>query len=129
MKIICGFSLLSASILGIVPGISPPAIAQCVQADVSVQYNISGSKEPTDRTNDVDFQSHPNCSGNVSVTTGVQGNEGGNGRVTQTRIVRHRFEDNQTTSDRSNNSTIQIQSNPTIDVYNAADNLEVESRK
>jgi hypothetical protein len=124
MKIISGFSLLSAWILTIVSGISHPAIAQCVQADVSVQYNISGSKEPTERNNDVDFQTHPNCSGNVSVTTGVQGNEGGNGRVSQTRIVRHRFENNQGTSDRPDNSTIQIQSNPTIDVYNAADNLD-----
>ncbi|MGF1540807.1 MAG: hypothetical protein ACFCU5_10220 [Pleurocapsa sp.] len=124
MKIGSGFSLLSAWILSTVSGIAHPAIAQCVQADVSVQYNISGSKEPTERSNDVDFQSSPNCSGNVSVTTGVQGNEGGNGRVRQTRIVRHRFENNSNNSDRPGGKTIQIQSNPTIDVYNAADNLD-----
>lgn len=125
MKIEYGFSLLSAwSFLSIVSGIYNPAIAQCVQADVSVQYNISGSKEPTERSNDVDFQSYDNCSGNVSVTTSVQGNVGGNGRVRQTRTVRHRFENDQANSDRPSSSTIQIQSNPTIDVYNAADNLD-----
>ena len=124
MKIGYGFSLLSPWILSIVSGISHPAIAQCVQADVSVQYNISGSKEPTERSNDVDFQSDDNCSGNVSVTTGVQGNEGGNARVRQTRIVRHRFENNSGNSDRPGGKTIQIQSNPTIDVYNAADSLD-----
>ena len=40
---------------------SSSVTAQCIQADVSVQYNISGSQEPTDRTNDVDFQSHGSC--------------------------------------------------------------------
>lgn len=97
------------------------ASAQCVQADVSVQYNISGSHQPTERSNDVDFGSRGNCQGNASVTTGVQGNEGGTGRVTQRRVVRHRF-----TGDgdyNSSGSTIQIKSNPTIDVYNAADRL------
>ena len=59
----------------------PGAMAQCVQADVSVQYNISGSREPTERDNDVDLQSEADCRGNASVTTGVQGNIGGNDRV------------------------------------------------
>ena len=102
--------------------VTPAAFAQCVQADVSVQYNISGSKELTDRTNDVDFQSDGVCHGNASVTTGVQGNIGGNGRVRQTRKVRHRFTSRDTAGDYSGN-TVQIQSNPAIDVYNAAENL------
>ena len=128
MKLIgYGFSLLSVSgFLSLISGLSHPAIAQCVQADVAIQYNISGSKEPTERSNDVDFQTYDNCRGNVSVTTSVQGNEGGNGRVRQTRTVRHRFtnSESESDSDRSGGSTIQIQSNPTIDVYNAADNLD-----
>lgn len=99
------------------------ASAQCVQADVSVQYNISGSKEPTDRTNDVEFATNGACNGNVSVTTGVQGNVGGNGRVRQTRVVRHRAENQGGRNRYSSGSTIQIKSNPAIDVYNAADNL------
>jgi hypothetical protein len=104
--------------------LAPPAVAQCVQADVSVQYNISGSKEPSDRTNDVDFQSNGACRGNVSVTTGVQGNIGGNGKVRQTRIVRHRVDNETGSNNYSDDSTVQIQSNPAIDVYNAADSLD-----
>ena len=100
-----------------------PVTAQCIQADISVQYNISGSQEPTERTNDVDFYSDAACQGNVSVTTGVQGNVGGNRRVQQRRTVRHRFNNNPGATNQVHN-TIQIQSNPAIDVYNAADNLD-----
>lgn len=102
--------------------ITPNAIAQCVQADVSVQYNISGSHQPTERHNQVEMQSPASCQGNVSVTTGVQGNEGGTGKVVQNRVVRHRFEDNPHSS--SGGSTVQIRSNPAIDVYNAAEQLK-----
>jgi|GEM_PF-1426716 len=101
-----------------------PTVAQCVQADVSVQYNISGSKQPTDRTNDVEFESDNTCQGNASITTGVQGNVGGNGRVRQTRVVRHRMQTGDRHRRLTNNSTIQIKSNPAIDVYNPADNLD-----
>lgn len=101
---------------------SDSVMAQCVQADISVQYNISGSKEPTERTNDVDMQSDGACQGNASVTTGVQGNIGGNSRVSQTRKVRHHFNNRDREGGYSEN-TVQIQSNPAIDVYNAADNL------
>ena len=100
--------------------VSLPVLAQCVQADVSVQYNISGSPTPTQRDNDVDLQSHGACKGNASVTTGVQGNEGGTGRVRQSRVVRQRFDNG---GNDSGNGAVQIRSNPTIDVYNAADNL------
>ncbi|MEM6613755.1 MAG: hypothetical protein AAF652_16145 [Cyanobacteria bacterium P01_C01_bin.72] len=99
------------------------ARANCVQADISVQYNISGSREPTERTNDVDLQSDGACRGNVSVTTGVQGNIGGNRRVRQTRRVRQRFA-NSAHDDNYAGKTIQIRSNPAIDVYNPADNLD-----
>ena len=102
--------------------VTPSALAQCVQADISVQYNISGSVEPTERTNDVDFQSDGACQGNVSVTTGVQGNIGGNSRVRQTRKVRHRFTNKDAVGSDLGN-TVQIQANPAIDVYNAVDNL------
>lgn len=101
-----------------------PVMAQCVQADVSVQYNISGSKEPTERANDVEMSSEETCHGNASVTTGVQGNIGGNRRVRQTRVVRHRFENRDNSHRGLGGSTIQIQSNPAIDVYNPADNLD-----
>lgn len=100
-----------------------PATAQCIQADISVQYNISGSRKPTERTNDVQMSSSGACRGNATVTTGVQGNVGGRNNVRQNRVVRHRIV-NQNNSSESAGETIQIQSNPAIDVYNPADNLE-----
>ena len=102
--------------------VASPATANCVQADVSVQYNISGSTEPTERNNDIDLQSEPNCRGNATVTTGVQGNVGGNRRVRQSRKVRHRLNSSDDDSSYSG-KTVQIQSNPAIDVYNPVDNL------
>ncbi|MGD1920139.1 MAG: hypothetical protein ACFCAD_15380 [Pleurocapsa sp.] len=101
-----------------------PAVAQCVQADVSVQYNISGSRDLTERTNDVEMSSDGACRGNASVTSGVQGNIGGNCRVRQNRVVRHRLKNSRDNRGYPGGSTIQIQSNPAIDVYNPADNLD-----
>lgn len=63
-----------------------PAIAQCVQGDASVQYNISGSRQKTQRTNNVKMESDPNCTGNASITRSVQGNIGGTNSVD--KIVR-----------------------------------------
>jgi len=115
-------SLLSfSSFLMVASSVTNSATAQCVQADVGIQYNISGSKKPTERTNDVDMQSNGDCRGNASVTTGVQGNVGGNGSVRQERKVRHRFEGGNTDD---GGSTVQIRANPQIDVYNPADNLK-----
>lgn len=104
--------------------VSPsPAHAQCVQADVSVQYNISGSRQPTDRENDVVMESDRGCTGNTSVTTGVQGNVGGDRPVVQRRRVRQRQEGGS-----GSGSTVQIESNVGIDVYNPADNFQYRDR-
>jgi hypothetical protein len=112
-------------LLSLASSFAPTAVAQCVQADIAVQYNISGSKEPTERTNDVDFASEGACQGNASITTSVQGNEGGRGKVRQTRTVRHQFNNQDRPQEQnSGGSTVQIKSNPAIDVYNAADNLD-----
>jgi hypothetical protein len=90
--------------------------AQCVQADIAVQYNISGSKQPTQRSNDVDMQSRGGCTGSSSVHDTVQGNEGGTGRVIQNRRSTHIMNGGS-----GNGYTVPIKSNPTVDVYNAAD--------
>jgi hypothetical protein len=116
------FGLTFVGIGSIFSVFTDSAVAQCVQADVSVQYNISGSHEPTERFNDVDMQSNGSCQGNASVTTGVQGNEGGTGRVRQERVVRHQFQGEDNDSG-FGGSTVQIRSNPAIDVYNPADRL------
>jgi hypothetical protein len=117
-------SLISCSILlNFTPFFTNSARGQCVQADISVQYNISGSQQPTERTNNVEFDSSETCTGNVSVTTGVQGNEGGTGSVRQTRNVRHHQEGNTNNNTGVNGPTIEVQTNPGIDVYNPADKL------
>ena len=70
-------AMLALSSLGIGTGARVgPLRASCVQADVSVQYSISGSKKPTRRSNDVQMEKDPKCSGNTSLTTGVQGHVG-----------------------------------------------------
>jgi hypothetical protein len=114
--------LAASSFLTVGSFVSDSAVAQCVQADVSVQYNISGSKEPTDRSNDVAMDSDPSCRGNASVTRGVQGNIGGDGPVRQHRTVRHRQQSSSNSDSEGNGgSTVQIRSNPGIDVYNPAE--------
>ncbi len=96
------------------------ANAQCVQADVSLQYNISGSREPTERSNNVVMESEPGCTGNTSITTGVQGNIGGTNRVEQHRQVRHVQKGSRGNPTGVNGSTVQIRSNVGVDVYNPA---------
>lgn len=122
------FSLLAvgllscSSFLGL--ALTKSVSAQCVQADVSFQYNISGSRQPTERTNDVNFESNKRCSGNANVTTNVQGNEGGTGKVRQNRTVTNRIEPGNPSGTGINGNTVQIRVNPTVDVYNPVDNLK-----
>lgn len=98
------------------PGMIRSANAQCIQADVSLQTSISGSKQPTKRSNDVIMNSEPGCRGNASVTTGVQSNIGGTSPVEQHRRVRQIQRGSQGQG-YSSNSTVQIRSNVGIDVY------------
>lgn len=100
-----------------------PAVAQCVQADVAVQYNISGSKKPTKRNNDVVLESEPGCTGNSSVTSSVQGNVGGNDTVEQNRRVRQRQSNSNSKPNPTgvNGSTVQVQTEIQVDVYNPAE--------
>lgn len=115
-------SLFSVSSFLALSSVLPKAAtAQCVQADVSVQYNISGSKQPTRRSNDVVMESDDACRGNASVTTGVQGNIGGDEPVEQHRQVYHRQTGGNGNGTRSNGTTVQTIINAPIDVYNAAD--------
>jgi hypothetical protein len=105
------------------PGFIKSATAQCVQGDVSLQYNISGSKQPTKRTNDVEMQSNPGCTGNSSVTTGVQGHIGPN-PVEQHRSVRQVQQGGRTNPTGINGSTVQIRSNVQTDIDNPVDRFK-----
>ncbi len=102
--------------------------AQCVQGDVSVQYSISGSQKPTQRTNDVTMESEPGCRGNSSVTTGVQGHIGPNS-AEQDRRVRHRQRGSNKNPKGINGSTVQIRSNVEVDVDNPVDRFLNNSNK
>ncbi len=93
--------------------------AQCVQADASVQYNISSSRKPTQRTNDVTMESDSNCRGNSSVTRGVQGHIGPN-EIEQNRRVYHSQQGNDKSPEIPNGRTVQIRSNVQVDLDNPA---------
>lgn len=122
------FSLLAVACLSISTiftvgsSVNNTASAQCVQTVVGVQANISGSRQPTERSNDVQMTSQGPCTGNAQVTTGVQLNEGGSGRVIQRRTVRQQMNGGSDNGTGVDGSTVQIQVTPGIDVYNPADN-------
>ena len=117
------FSLLScSSFLFLAPNFTKKASAQCVQADVSIQSNLSGRGQ-TERSNDVVLESDGPCTGNVSVTRGVQINVGGNGRVVQQRQVRQSFQGGSGNGTGVDGTTIQQEVNVEIDVYNPVDNF------
>ncbi len=106
--------------------VADSAFAGCVMADVGIQYNISGSKKPTKRTNDVAFESDAPCMGNTSVTTGIQGNVGGTEPVEQHRRVRHRMSGGGKNYPLQG-PTVAIPVEVQIDVYNAAERLKYSS--
>lgn len=108
------------AIIGAGSAFAPSASAQCVMADVSIQYNINGSRRPAEQTNNVTQESSGSCRGNTAVTTSVQGNVGGRGRVTQRRESRQRF---QGSNDGRGGKTVKVPVSVQVDVYNAADNF------
>lgn len=104
------------------------AKAQCVQGDVSVQYSISGSQKPTQRTNDVTMESDSNCRGNSSVTTGVQGHIGPNA-TEQNRRVNNIQQGHNKHPQIPNGRTVQIRSNVQVDVDNPVDRFPHHPQK
>lgn len=119
---VLGLSLVSG--LGIVNVSHQPVLAQCLQADVSLQYNISGSRKPANQTNDVVMEGEDGCVGNTSVTTGVQGNVGGSGPVEQHRQVRHKQTNGPGGGSPFGSKPVQIKNNVQVDIYNPADDPE-----
>jgi hypothetical protein len=98
---------------------SSPSVAQCVQADMGVQMDVSAGK--ADQTYDRNMRQEGPCAGNASITTGVQVNTTGSGRHQQKRQV------NQTMTGGSGNGTgingpvIQHGVNIQVDLDNPAD--------
>jgi hypothetical protein len=111
-----GLGLFSLTVLG-----TFPAIAQCVQGDASVQYNISESQQKTQQTNNVKTESDPNFTGNTSIPRSFQENIGGTNSVEQNREVEQIQRDNQRNSSGMSGSTVKVRSQPTVDIRNSAD--------
>jgi hypothetical protein len=121
---IFSLSLLSLSAtLTLASSLTPPASAQCVMADVSVQAAIRGSKKPAQQTNEVDMQSKGACVGNTSVHTGTQLYVGGGDTVIQRRNSRHRLESVSPPVTGIAGPTVKIPVNVQVDVYNPAERL------
>ncbi len=94
-----------------------PSVSQCVQADVSVQYSIRSSKQPTERSNDVTMKPDPECSGNASITTGIQGYRGDQENLRQQRRIRQVQQGGQSNRSGIEGNTVQIRSNVQKDFY------------
>ena len=111
-----GLELFSLTVLS-----TFPAIAQCVQGDASVQYNISESRQKTQPTNNVKIENDSNFKGNTSIPRSVQENIGGTNSVEQNREVEQIQRDNQRNSSGMSGSTVKVRSQPTVDIRNSAD--------
>ncbi len=120
MKIIISISKIGLFLLMFESSLIASVKAQCVQGDVSVQYSISGSQKPSQRTNDVTMESQPGCRGNSSVTTGVQGHIGPNS-VEQNRRVNHIQRGSDKYPKVPKGSTVKIRSNVQADIDNPGD--------
>ncbi|MFK8184505.1 MAG: hypothetical protein AB8B99_14115 [Phormidesmis sp.] len=95
--------------------------AQCVQIDVGVQANISGSRTPARQNSQVDMSADGPCSGASTHTRGVQVNTGGRDPVVQNRQVTHTMTPGQGNVTGVNVPVVPVRANAQIDVYNAAD--------
>ena len=128
MKIIISFGKIFLFFLIFESYLIASVKAQCVQGDVSVQYSISGSDKPSQRTNDVIMESDPKCRGNTSVTTGVQGHIGPN-NAEQNRHVHQVQQGNNKYPQVPNGTTVQIRSNVQADVDNPVDRFPHHRKK
>lgn len=98
-----------------------PAIAQCVQGDASVQYNISESRQKTQPTNNVKIESDPNYKGNTSITRSVQRNIDGANSVEQNHEAEPIQHNGQGNASGESGSAVKVGSQTTVDVHNSAD--------
>jgi hypothetical protein len=101
-----------------------PATAQCVMNDSNIQVNISGSRQPTKRTNNVSQGSTGGCVGNTINTTNVQSSTGGTDPVTQNRSSNQQLNGSNNSPIGINMAPAKFKQNVQVDVYNPADRLK-----
>jgi hypothetical protein len=100
-----------------------PASAQCVMNDTNIQVAINGSKQPSDRTNQVRQGSTGSCVGNAVNTTNVQSSTGGTDRASQQRQSNQQINGGTSNPTGVNIPPVKLHQNVQIDVYNPADRL------
>ena len=100
------------------------ATAQCIMNDTNIQMNISGSRTPTERTNNVSQESTGGCVGNTVNTTNVQSNVGGTGAVRQNRQSTQVINGTSDSPTGINMAPLKFKQSVQVDVYNAADNIK-----
>ncbi len=122
-------SLLSASLLALATLSAVVAFpvrqvsAQCVMNDTNIQMTIGGSRQPTDRTNNVNQGSTGGCVGNTVNTTNVQSSVGGTDRATQRRQSNQQINGSNDSATGINMPPVKLRQNVQVDVDNPADRL------
>lgn len=114
-------SLLFSAGLTLASASTPSASAQCVMTDVGPQVTVSGSRQPTERSNNVNMQSQGPCTGNSITTTGEQLQQGGTNRAVQRREVNQQMQGGSDSGTGVSGPTVRVRVNPTADVFNPAD--------
>jgi hypothetical protein len=99
------------------------ASAQCVMNDTNIQMTIGGSRQPTDRTNNVSQGSTGGCVGNTVNTTNVQSTVGGTDRATQRRQSTQQINGTNDSATGINMPPVKLHQNVQVDVDNPADRL------
>jgi Tfp pilus assembly protein PilV len=97
--------------------------AQCVMNDTNIQMTIGGSRQPTDRTNNVSQGSTGGCVGNTVNTTNVQSTVGGTERATQRRQSTQQINGSNDSPIGINMAPVKLHQNVQVDVDNPADRL------
>jgi hypothetical protein len=97
--------------------------AQCVMNDTNIQMTIGGSRQPTDRTNNVAQGSTGGCVGNTVSTTNVQSTVGGTERATQRRQSTQQINGSNNSPAGIDMPPVKFQQNVQVDVDNPADRL------
>jgi hypothetical protein len=117
--------LLSVGTLSAVVTLSTRHVsAQCVMNDTNIQVTISGSRQPTERTNNVRQNSTGGCVGNTVNSTNVQTNLGGTERATQRRQSSQQITGSNDSPTGINMAPVKLKQNVQVDVYNPADRLK-----
>jgi hypothetical protein len=115
--------LTLATLSTVVSGHITPASAQCVMNDTNIQVAINGSKQATDRSNQVRQNSTGSCVGNAVNSTNVQSTTGGTDRASQQRQSTQQVNGGTSSPTGVNVPPVKLHQNVQIDVYNSADRL------